>query len=305
MSEMAKGLSRGCLRASVIRIFAVIIVIPLWCALIFVPLTVVTRNPDASIWWLIVPAVLFLIVTVGGGCAVVIWVIWRRNRQLDAAFTPLDLTGQMYHMLHRQYHGMLAGRQVGAYFTRGPLLELEVGTLLQTRFGMSRDDVDTATFARLFNRQPMSLADPALDGLLVFPLDEDWMRELLAVPEAQDLLRRLVSFEGAYVRRHVLLRPGALTLQLYGSRRLLDFKANVEPAQVRQWFDDLLALASIAESLRAPQQTAEETSVERFARSMRRPAATLWIVAAVVVGVVLCPTAIVAVVITIYLALAQ
>ena len=62
---------------------------------------------------------------------------------------------------------------------------------------------------------------PVLDDLLVFPLDEDWMRALLAVPEAQDLLRRLVSFEGAFVRRHVLLRPGALTLKLYGSRRLI------------------------------------------------------------------------------------
>jgi hypothetical protein len=305
MSEMTRGLSRGCLRASVIRVIAVIIVIPLWCALIFVPLTVVTRNPDASIWWLIVPAVLFLLVTVGGGCAVAAWVIWRRIRQLDAAFTPLGLTGQMYHLLHRQYHGILAGRQVGAYFTRGPLLELEAGTSLQTRFGMSRDDVDTAFFARLFNRQPMSLTDPVLDDLLVFPLDEDWMRALLAVPEAQDLLRRLVSFDGAFVRRHVLLRPGALTLQLYGSRRLLEFKANVEPDQVRQWFDDLLALASIAESLREPQQTSEETSVERLARSMRKPSATLWIAAAVVVGVVLCPTAIVAVVIALYLVLGQ
>jgi hypothetical protein len=151
----------------------------------------------------------------------------------------------------------------------------------------------------------MSLTDPVLDDLLVFPLDEDWMRALLAVPEAQDLLRRLVSFDGAFVRRHVLLRPGALTLQLYGSRRLLEFKANVEPDQVRQWFDDLLALASIAESLREPQQTSEETSVERLARSMRKPSATLWIAAAVVVGVVLCPTAIVAVVIALYLVLGQ
>jgi hypothetical protein len=305
MSEMAKGLSRGCLRASVIRVVAAIVVIPLWCALIFVPLTVVTRNPDASIWWLIVPAVLFVLVTVGGGLAVAAWVVLGRIRQLDAAFAPLGLSGQMYHLLHRQYHGILADRQVGAYFTRGPLLELEVGTSLQTRFGISRDDVDTAMFARLFNRQPMSLTDPVLDDLLVFPLDEDWMRVLLAIPEAQDLLRRLVSSDETFVRRHVLLRPGTLALQLYGSRRLLDFKANVEPAQVRRWFDDLLALASVAESLRAPQQTGEETAVERMARSMRRPSATLWIAAAVVVGVVLCPTAIVAVVITLYLALAQ
>jgi hypothetical protein len=151
----------------------------------------------------------------------------------------------------------------------------------------------------------MSLTDPAPDGLLVFPLDEDWMRALLTVPETQDLLRRLVNFEGAYVRRHVLLRPGTLSLQLYGSRRFLEFNANVEPAQVQQWFDDLLALASIAESLPAPQQTAEETSVERMARSMRKPSATLWIAAAVIVGVVLCPASIIAVATAIYLLAAQ
>mgnify|MGYP001112698118 CR=1 FL=1 len=85
----------------------------------------------------------------------------------------------------------------------------------------------------------------------------------------------------------------------------LEFNANVEPAQVQQWFDDLLALASIAESLPAPQTTAQETSVERLAHSMRKPSATLWIAAAVVVGVVLCPTSIIAVATVIYLLAAQ
>jgi hypothetical protein len=66
-----------------------------------------------------------------------------------------------------------------------------------------------------------------------------------------------------------------------------------------------LPLATIAESLPAPLTTAEETSVERLAHSMRKPSATLWIAAAVVVGVVLCPTSIIAVAIAIFLLAAQ
>lgn len=304
MSEIAKFWSRGCLQSSIIRAIATVIVIPLWCGLILLPLAIVGNDPNASIWWLIVPAVLFLLITVGGGLGVAAWVIWGRHRQLDAAFTPLGLSGQMYHLLHRQYHGTVQARQVGAYFSRGPLIELEISTPLQTRFGVSGDNTDTAFFARLLNRQPLSFSDPDLEELLLFALDEDWMRTLLAVPEVKDLLLRLVAFEGAFARKHVTLRPGALCLQLYGSRRLLEFKANVELAQVQQWFDDLLALARAAENLPAPQHTDEETSAERLARSMRRPA-SFWIVAAVVVGVVLCPAVIAAIVAVSFLLLTR
>ena len=55
--------------------------------------------------------------------------------------------------------------------------------------------------------------------------------------------------------------------------------------QTRQWFDDLLNVARIAEGLSAPQVTAEESSAERLARSIR--GRNPYLIPAIVVGVVL------------------
>ncbi len=309
MSEIGRSLSRGCLRSAVIRVIAVVIAVPLWCGLIIVPLAVVSNDPNASVWWLIVPGALFLLLTTGGPIGFLAWTIWQRSRGLDAAFTPLGFTGQIHHMFYRQYHGTLQGRRVGAYVTRGPLLDLTVETSLQTRLGVSQrrsatgGETDTALFARLFNRQPLATDDPELDDLLVFPHDEDWTRALLADPEARAALRRLTATEGDFVRRHIILRPGTLQLRLFGSRRLLTFTIDVTTDEIRQSFDDLLTLARIAESLPAPQRTAEETGMERLAQGTHRPGLVLGITAAAIVVLVLCPMVVAAATIAVLLLL--
>jgi hypothetical protein len=258
----------GCGRSVFIQLIAVLIVVPLFCVLILVPLYLVNQG-NTSIWVLIIPAGLFLLILWGGGAGAIFFVIHRRTRHLDALFTPLGLAGKLYQMFFRQYHGTVKGREVGAYFYRGPSVELDVSTSLQTRLGVSERHGDTMALARLFGRESLSLTDPALSDLAIFGHDEAWTRNLLAQPEVPDLLRRLITFEGPFTRRHVLLRPGWLRLHLYGSRNLLDFSFDITPEQAQQWLHDLSTLARIVEGLPAPQVTAEESSAERLAQSIR------------------------------------
>ena len=100
MSTMFQEYGRGCGRSMVIQLIAVAIVIPLACVLIFIPLGFVGQGGQ-SIWFLIIPASLFLFILFGGGLAFVVVVMYRRIRELDALFTPLGLTGSLYQMFFR------------------------------------------------------------------------------------------------------------------------------------------------------------------------------------------------------------
>jgi hypothetical protein len=284
MSTFLQERLTGCGRSLTIYLIAVLIAVPLVCLLVFVPLLLVGRF-DLSPWYLIIPAGLFLLILWGGAPAVIVLVLYRRARHLDTVFTPLGLTGRVYQLFFRQYRGATEGRQVDVCLYRGPSVEMDISTPLQTRLGVTGQHADTLALSRLLGREPLPLADPTLDGLTVFALDETWTRTLLAQPEVPDLLRRLIAFEGSFTRRHVLLRPGWLRLHLFGSRRWLDFTFDIAPEQARLWLDDLLALARIAESLPAPQVTAEASSAERFAQSLR--SRNPYLVPAIVFGVFL------------------
>ena len=284
MSTFLRETQTGCLRSLVIQVIAVLIVVPLGCVLIFLPLTLVTRS-DLSIWWLIIPASLFLLILVGGGIGALVLVVRKRIHHTDALFAPLGLEGKPYSMFFRQYRGSLGERQAETYFYRGPTLEVDISTPLQTRLAVTGQHADTLAFARLMNREPLVLTDPALGEFTAFGLDETWSKQLLAQPGVADLLRRMISFEGSFRRRHVILRPGWLRLQLFGSRNLLNFTLDVTPEQVQGWTDDLQTLARIAERLPAPQATAGESSAERMARSIRDR--NPYLIPAITVGVIL------------------
>ncbi len=289
MSTIFSEAGRGCGRSLVIQLIAVAIVVPLACVLILLPLALVGRS-NLSIWYLIIPASLFLLILFGGGAGGMVFVFTRRTRHLDTVFTPLGLTGQLYQLFFRQYHGSVEGREVGVYLYRGPSLELDISTSLQTRLGVTQQQRDTLFLARLFKREPLSLADPAMDGLIAFALDEDWTRALLARSETPKLLQRLAAFESSFTHRHVLLRPGWIRLHLFGSRNLLDFNFDITPEQARQWLDDLAALVRIAEGLPAPQVAAEESSAERLASSIRNRSPYLLpaITAVAILAMILC-----------------
>jgi hypothetical protein len=287
MGTLLKDYSRGCGRSVVIRLLATLIVIPLGCAFIFVPMWLVT-SLDMPIWILIVSSFLFLVIIFGGGAAYVAWTLYQRKQKLDAAFAPLGLEGTSYQMWFRQYHGTFGGRQVDLYFRRGPVLTVEIDTPLQTRLGVTGQQGDTLALARLFGREALAFDDPALHDLTVFGLDEAWACSTLAHPEAAKVLHRLTALEGFFTRQQVILRPGHLQLLFSGNRNMFGF--DLPPEHARAWLEDLVRLAEIAESLPAPQVTAEESAAERMAESVRNTSPYLMplIVVGTVVGILLC-----------------
>jgi hypothetical protein len=277
MSNLAKDIARGYGRALVIRVIATAIGLPLGCIYVFAPLWLLFTF-DFQIWALAVAAVLWLGPMLVGGVVFPAGVVLQRKAKLDGLFVPLGLTGRAYQTRFRQYHGDVQGRQVDVYFQRGPVLEIEVNTTLQTHLGITDRQSDTQFFASLMGRHPLVFDDPALGDLTVFAADEAWARSLLAIPDAVELLLRLTSSgSSVFTRQQVILRPGTLGLTLSGNRRL--FRLDLSPQQVRAWLDDLVHLVQAAERLPAPQVTAELTSAEQSILKLRQrnPYLALWV----------------------------
>jgi hypothetical protein len=291
MSKLLKAWSLAQGRSVIVALIAAAIVVPLGCLLVFVPLWLVTRA-DLGIGILIVSASVYVLILNGGVFGTLVWILRRRKRRLDAAFTPLGLEGERYMLTGRQYQGTVEDREVRVLFYRGPMLELHLRTPLQTRFGVAEVGSTTPTLARLFGREPLDLDDPVLSGLRVYALDESWARSLLDRPEATPLVQRLLSAgESWALIRQVVLAPGAFRLRLYRSKRLFTYEITAEEA--RQWLDDLLALARVAEGLPVPTVTDGESSAERLVRTGGATRVGL-IVVALLVGIPTCVLALAA-----------
>jgi len=291
MSKLTRAWSLAYARSAVVALMASAVVLPLGCLCVFVPLWLVTRA-DVSIWVLILSASLYVVILNGGTFAALLWILRRRKRRLDAAFLPLGLEGERYMLTGRQYHGVVQGRGVKVLFYRGPMLELHLETPLQTRFGVAEVGSSTPGLARLFDREPLDLADPALEGLSVFALDEVWTSALMADAEAGPLIRRLIRAGASWALfRQVILAPGAFRLRLYQNKHLFRFDITHEEAQ--DWLDDLLTLASTAEALPAPTVTDEESTAERMVRTGGTRSIAL-ITVALLVGLPTCVLAVAA-----------
>jgi hypothetical protein len=167
------------------------------------------------------------------------------------------------------------GREITAYFVQGPTLELYVGTRLETRMGVStREQIESlekngtaAAVVSFFPRDnPVSLADPELDGISAFGIDEHWIARLLSDPQVKVLIPRLLqAAPGWAMTRSVDLRPRAFRFFIHGNINLIDYM--IEPHEVRQWVDDLLELARIAEDLPVSEIKAEESRFELMLRT--------------------------------------
>ncbi len=269
MSKLLGDLFRSEVRGGLVALLAVVIVLPLGCLLIFLPLAIGSRIADPTMSTLVmsVPPVLFVLLLFGGGFGLLARTNHRRAALLDAIFNPLGLNGRQSLLTMRAYQGTIRGREARAYYRRGPVIEVTLSTPLPTRLSVDEADKGTTAVAGWLNRHPLALDDPAFDGLRVFALDEAWARSLLAQPQVPPLLRRLILSEGPFVLRQLQLSPGQFFLRLFRSKRLLS--TDIDPAQVRQWVEDVAALADMAESLPAPQETAVATPLEQTLRAQR------------------------------------
>ncbi|MEW5868733.1 MAG: hypothetical protein AB1894_05605 [Chloroflexota bacterium] len=292
--SMIGEIGRNYARSLAISVISILIFCPLACLLIFLPLWIV-NDQNLSIWYLIIPAGLFLLILFGGGFgALALTALWRA-RQLDALFVPLGLKGESYATFFRRYSGDFGGRQVRIYFSRGPLVEIEVATALQTRLSVTDAHAERRALAKLFNQAPVVSNHPALPGLSVYSIDQAWAQNLIEHPEVPALLRRLLALQGNFTMQYLVLRPGWLRLTLFGSRRLLDFGFDLTAQQARQYLEDLSQCIANAENLPAPQVTESETPLERTAEKVRsrNPYLVPLITVAVTLGSIFCISAVI------------
>lgn len=262
--ELIKDQMRGCV---VFLLAAVVMFILAACFCVGLSLLSSTGvDSDVVSAVTIIGLLCFLVIIAIGLPAGVFLVIRRRSSGLDKAFSPLGLTGSAYILTGRQYHGTYRERAVDVTYTRGPSLSIYVSTALMTRMNVGERDRAGRAIAGMLNRQPLTLQDPALSGLVVYALDETWTEELMTQPEAAALLKRLVMMETDFVLQQVHLQPEAFYLKLYRMKKFLAFSIDLDPEQVQAWVDDLIALAELAEAQEPPQQTVEASAIERRLR---------------------------------------
>ncbi len=216
--------------------------------------------------------------------------VWRRGSWLDGVFAPLGLKGSLYMLRGRQYRGTVhplagtGGREVDIRFYQGPTLDMYVTTSVMTRLSVAEKAAVIPGLAQAFGREPLVLDDPALSDLSVFALDVDWTRSLLAQPEAQAALARLMKASNWAYLRQIYLQPGMFLFKLYRNRGT--FRYDISPEEGRQWLEDLMTLARVAESQPAPQVTAEASSGEQMVRSGGLGKAVLPITVAMIIALV-------------------
>lgn len=264
MSQIRKTVAHDISRAFLIALIASLVVIP--SIILFIVLLYKNNSGDLSDTFLIVAAVVWMGVFIGGLLLLIGLTSRRRKKWLDGVFVPLGLTGRRYMLNWWEYEGRLAGRQVIARFYKGPTLDLIVITPLKTRFGFSTPNELGDKVAGALNRSTNVLDSPELPGITSWALDESWLARLLTSAEFAGCVSRLLKAgESWALIRQVILAPEQLRLTLYRNRNLFDYDFSAE--EVQAWFDDLMRLLQIAESAPPPMLTAEVTSLEKQARS--------------------------------------
>ena len=167
--------------------------------------------------------------------------------------------------MFRQYHGEVNGRDVSAYFYRGPVLEIGIKSTLMTRLGVSQ--THSRTLTNLIGSRMNELEGHGMEDVSVYALDEGWGRALIAEPGVKEVMRRLTTPEDFFVFQHVILRPGRLYLMFSGNQNL--FKFEISEEDVRGWLDDLMYILEAADRIGAPSIEDEMSSAERVLENMR------------------------------------
>jgi len=169
----------------------------------------------------------------------------QAGRILDPLFASRGLASQSYLGLGRQYHGVVKDRLVEVNFTKGrvfqpDLLNLYVSADLGVRvaMGKQRPLLDCRDCSRVV------VGEPGLnDRLEIYSESEAWVRDLLGESTVRSLVSRLMGNQKEHGFREIYLQPERIWLRAHPS-------SQVTEDDIEQWFDDLVALAEAAESLK-------------------------------------------------------
>lgn len=165
----------------------------------------------------------------------------QAGQVLDPTLDSLGLTAEGYMGFGRRYHGELDGRQVEITYQppqaiRSALLNITVDANVGTRAAMvpQRPLLDCADCPVV----DVEMAE--LEHLLIVAEDEAWLEHSLAEPANAAALLRLLGDLETPGTRELYFQPERVWLRAHPQQ--------LTETQLRQWLDDLLAIAGTTET---------------------------------------------------------
>lgn len=192
-----------------------------------------------------------------------VWV-WRRGRRLDEAFAQFGWRGRQTGGVMRSWHGEIDGREVNAWFHKGPTLELFMSCRPETRGVVHTGGPLIRTIAEQLDRRPPLDPPPfRLEGATFYCFDPEWMRRLFERAAAENTVRSLMT-DTYRTASSVLFLPNAVRYM----RRFMPV-AEVNAENVRGWLTELGVLASEVDRLGPSADRLEPKKFEEWARTRR------------------------------------
>jgi hypothetical protein len=264
-TQVAKGCGRGCCLQVLVAItaLALLAVLAGSASLISWPSTVDPGLITAG------TLVVWALLVVPGALLMGLFSVERRGRRLDDIFASMGLRGRRYLLTSRQFHGSVQEREVDAYISKGPLVEIYVTSDLKTRACvgiMGGKFIGALREATRHKMRELTLQAPHWSGYQAYTLDEPWSKALSEHERAREIIQDLLSEGGPRSMRWVHFAPGAIVFRSHRVSGLL-----MDEANVGRWIRGLIELASIAEGLAEPSTVIEATSFESQARTNRDP----------------------------------
>ena len=282
ISKTPPSALQGCLarylRGTLLQIAVVFGVLLVWgsCVVVGTPVLLLLQAPSDAAFLITFVGGLFVTLTVFFG-GIAVWRV-RRDRNIDAVFTPLGLAGRMHMMSGRRHEGDFHGAHVETFFYRGPILDIFLYAPFGAEATFGVDNLVARAAADLLSREPIATTDPALADFRVFAADQAWIGRVLADNAAREAIVRLLRTPG----------PGSPLLQFQADRLLLRFAyadiRKVTTEQLRGWLTEMLLLAQRLAELPPPEIPAQPHLLDQKVRSSLL--ASPWGIMGIALGVV-------------------
>lgn len=212
-----------------------------------------------------------------GAIGVAAFIMLRRGNNLDAAFEPYGMSGSMYMLSGRQFHGTYNGWEVEAYFYRGPIFEIAINLPLHTRLTVVTKTKTGTALSGALNVEPLYVGDSAWDdNYLMRAPDADWARRFLSDSTIRSALLQILPDEGPLEIRTFIVQPNKLVFRLNNTHT-----SRITPENVGLWLQQFTAVASAARELPEPMARLEPNSLESI-RTQSLGGRPFWIIILVI-----------------------
>lgn len=225
---------------------------------------------DTGTFFFVVGLMCFVVVAVGGGLGLGLFLRRKGHNAFNEVFEGLGLVGSGYLLSGRKYEGSHGGRQVNVYvyasgsrYNRRPIMELFVEAPVGGRMGIGTKNVLSNVAAGLLNKE--GIGGTGLDDDVgVYADDKNWAIGMLDANGVREAVRKLMETVGKYELRVINYMPDSIRLQI------TNYTAEVlDQNYVRSIFDELLTLAGAVDDGPRPSERVEPSQMEVNSRTNR------------------------------------